>query len=229
MYHVNWQLREFNTESNKRAMQMEDERRNKSKLAVKDSGWVSSKDMQWKPVSARENKPEVSPEAMQTRRSKNRAMLKDAIENNYLMGWFRVLIYAVLFIAAAFCFFNAFIIITGRHYPAEVTAFPQEMIKLLTNLDVLFACVFILLGAGMIIARFRLASFKRGAPMFLFAVTLLMVVFIVVSTVTYNTCAGECLSEHAAITPSLGGMPAIALLAGINLAYFKKRKALFVH
>ena len=228
MYHVNWQLREFNAESNKRALQMEDERRNKSKLAVKDSGWVSSKDMQWKPISAVE-KSEVSPDACKTQRSKNRAMLKDAIENNYLMGWFRVLIYALLFVAAAFCFYNAFIIISGRHYPAEIAALPQEMIKLLTDLDVLFACVFIALGAMMVVARFRLASFKRGAPMFLFAVTLLIVVFVVVSTVTYNTCAGDYLSEHAAITPSLGGMPVIALLGGINLAYFKKRKALFVH
>lgn len=187
--------------------------------------WQADPDIKWKTATV----SSASQEIKNTLSAKNRALLREADAQGKLMLWFRIMIYALLFIMAAVCFANAVLIITGAHYPESIKATLKAELSGLGAMDAGFAAANIIAGFLIIFARFRAASFKRGSNTLLFVATLLAAVVMAAAGAAFNLYAAEYLSQLEAIRPSLDVIVPFIVISFVNFVYLKRRKELFVH
>ncbi len=148
------------------------------------------------------------------------------------MKWYKFLIYFSLFAGAVLNFIAAMLYITGSVYPA--TSGGQATAKLvyevygssLKTIDVLYGIVMLALAAFCIITRFKLSGFKKGAPVFLYAVYIADVVV----TLIYNIALTAVTDIPSIFTVSnISSITMTVIMVILNYIYFKKRQELFVN
>ena len=150
------------------------------------------------------------------------------------MKWFKFIIYAALFIGAAFNILCGIGYIMGLQYSAASSS--AEAIYLhfpmISIVDKVYGVLLICLGCGALYTRFRLAKFMKDGPRCYFLLQIISIfvsvlytlaVYIVLIQSGYNTFTVETLLSDFTST-----IPAIIILI-INTVYFQKRRHLFAN
>lgn len=153
--------------------------------------------------------------------------------SHYLpMNWYKFLIYFMLFADAVMCICNAVSYITGEIYHLQsfgeftaTEAYTHYGVGL-RYADILYAAALVIFAVLVIVARFKLAGFKKDGPLFLyisygvnafFALAYVIAVSIITDAVVSN------------ITAIIWQFTSQAVYIYLNYLYFKKRKHLFVN
>ena len=143
------------------------------------------------------------------------------------MGWYKFLINFALWVGAIANLAMGILYLTGYIYIAEEVdpamaymAFPQ-----LKTYDVIYGVGCCLLAVLQIVARFRLARYKKNGPALLNASYIIAIAL----SVLYSFLLGRLFGHTGALVESMTGLITSAVILLINIVYFKKRKELFVY
>lgn len=148
------------------------------------------------------------------------------------MNWFKFLIYFMLFADAVISVTNAYGFITGSIYSVisagEYTAADiyGKYGVALRIADMLYAACLIIFAVLTVVARYRLAGFKKDGPVYLYVAYTLSIVFSLAYAIAENIIMGI---DYQVIASAVVSMIPQAVFVYLNYLYFKKRKHLFVN
>ena len=148
------------------------------------------------------------------------------------MGWFYFIIYAQLFINALSNLGQGISALLGNHYDGSADLV-YSMLPSMKVIDTIMGIACILLAAGAIYARFRLAKYRKNGPLMyhcviganvIFSIIYILSVYATLSNNFYSISLSDLLPAKLiySIVVSI-----ILLIA--NFIYFGKRKHLFVN
>ena len=146
----------------------------------------------------------------------------------YGMGWFKFLIYFALFAGAILNIASGVMMLSGEQYDG-VGSLVYAMFDGLEALDMGVGVAMIALAALQLVTRFRLAGFRRGADKLIVACYVGIALIEIVYIVGFLAIIPEYIVEDMDLSSSIASAGVSLVMAGINAAYFGKRKALFVN
>ena len=148
------------------------------------------------------------------------------------MRWFKFLIYFMLFADAITSIANAYGFITGSIYSiisaGEYKAADAyaEYGTVLRIADIAYAVCLVVFAFLAIFTRYRLAGFKKNAPIYLYVTYIFSVVVAFAYSVAENVITGF---DYSVIAASLINLAPQLIFIYLNYVYFKKRKHLFAN
>ena len=151
-----------------------------------------------------------------------------SVEDGLPMNWYRFLTGMILWIAGIGTVLLGIMTMIGIPYLMQRIA-PGTMYDAfppLVVMDFVYGAVLIALGILCIVARFRLADFKRNAP----RMVCVLYALIVLSSAVYSAASGFVVSGGKAPLVGLSEISSVlGMVAGVvlNAIYFRKRIHLF--
>ncbi len=149
--------------------------------------------------------------------------------SDYPMKWFHYLIYFALFLDAVVDVSTGLQFVSGSAYYIETNGLVSagQVYALygtgLKVINILYGVIMLLMAVFGIVTRFKLANFKKGAPMMLYILNGADVLIFLIYLIVVSMIAGI----------SVNLVDQISLVAGafigfvLNYRYFSKRKVLF--
>ncbi len=149
------------------------------------------------------------------------------------MGWFKFLIYFVLFASGVLNIVNGFSYLTGSQYE-EYADFIYAAIDSLQTVDVLVGIMMLAAGALAIFTRFQLSGYKANGPKFLLAVyaanaVINLVYFIGLNAVFSDFGSYADLILGDTYTSIFVSIAVSVVMIFVNRTYFKNREQMFVN
>lgn len=148
------------------------------------------------------------------------------------MGWFYFVIFIQLFLNALSNFAQGISVMFGKHYDGNADLV-YDMLPSMKVIDVLMGIACLLLAAGAIYARFRLAKYRKNGPLMYHSVICANIIIPII----YLLCIVAVLNNNFYSITVSDFVPqrfyynvagCVALLI-VNIIYFGKRKHLFVN
>lgn len=153
------------------------------------------------------------------------------------MNWFKFIIYFQLFAAALGNLILGIVMLTGNQYNTEygnISEIMYLMFPSLKTLDIFVGICMILLAAGCIFARMRLAGFYANGPKLYLCVLAASIAVNLIYIVAFFVIFGDVIQglglDGAAleiVSQFVGMMIGYVILVIVNSIYFKKRAQLF--
>ena len=153
---------------------------------------------------------------------------------SYPMGWYKALIYFVLFLFAVINIASAGMLFTGYHYERNMEGAKDlvyEVFPKLKTIDSAFGVLFILLAVFAIIVRFQLAGYKKGGPKLLYlyfagniALNIAYAIIVKVYVNSEYSGAGNSINVFSISIPMI---IFYSILIITNKLYFDKRSRMF--
>lgn len=149
--------------------------------------------------------------------------------NTMPMKWYKWLIYFLLFVAALSNAGSAISVFSGSHYGSKQdTAMVYAFFKNLKTIDLLYAIVLVVLAVVAIMARMKLAGYKKDGPKFL----LMLYAGALISSVVYLVLVASVCQlplEQFMNTSAVTQLIVQLAMIFINKTYFDKRAHLFIN
>lgn len=148
---------------------------------------------------------------------------------NLSMKWYNALIYAILFLSALYCAYNAMLMFTGKLYgDTEYKEIVYGRFPSLKIIDITMALALIIIAIGCIITRQALKNYAKIGPTFLTAIyvvnILLSLLYVALVSLTTKMSIKDIIDESFFRT--LGQS---CVMIAVNKTYFSKRKHMFVN
>lgn len=137
------------------------------------------------------------------------------------MKWYKFLIYFALFAGAALNLFSAVSMLSGSYYAADYARFAG-----LRTTEIVFGVALLVLVALMIVARFRLAAYRRNGPILLYTVYITTFLLQLATCIVYPVVLHISFLFYIDFYTIVNFIEGILLLV-LNRIYFKKRRFLF--
>lgn len=154
------------------------------------------------------------------------------------MKWYNFLVWVMFTLGPVITIFNGIGTIAGTRHYAGTNISSQDVYSVFTELkplDVALGISVILLALFAFYIRSRLVAYRKDAPKLLtvyYSIELaISVVFEAIYIIVFNSYVTFAFSDIAsAFASDVGGtLIKVAILIPVNIAYFKKRKHLFVN
>lgn len=147
------------------------------------------------------------------------------------MKWYKFNIYFRLWVSAALLLYNGISMATGVVYEAAGNGMSAAFVygyygNGLRVLDILYGLLALALAAGLVYTRFRLAKFRANAVKCYFAVLAVNIILLIVYLIGVWAVTG--IAPWADIS-NISNIAGAGIMLCIELAYYKKRKHLFVN
>lgn len=147
------------------------------------------------------------------------------------MNWFKFIIYFQLFASCVLNVISGFVVLTGSHYGGDAEAV-YRIFSGLQTADILYGLMLLGIAVFAIVVRTRLAKFSSNGPKmylgFLGASIVIPIIYLVAANMAISESYWGRYVELDYTSPSVNIATSVILLC-CNVAYFNKRKHLFVN